>query len=416
MLRQSLGGIFARQNPEVTASSRNLSCFREFLCHNRKSRQKKEVNRQETANHPSTTFLRALVMSRSSKSSSNRKSGRFQIERLETRQTMAADSGMNSGVLEIVGTDAAEIITIGDSPTFSGYYQVTIQAKTGEMLLNRSYLASRVSSIYVAALNGDDKIVNNTNRPSQLYGGWGNNEIYGGSSTDRIHGWYDSDHLYGRGGNDEIFGYGANDYLYGGEGHDWLEGGGGNDSLHGEDGDDMLYGQQNDDNLLGGSGLDFLDGGTGNDDLNGGLGDDVMFGGLGDDDLNGWYGSDWMYGDGEVETSSDGHDTLEGWDGHDLLYGMGGNDTLSGGDHNDTLNGGSGSDVLEGGNDVDIVFGGSGSDSLSGNNEYGCDRGDELYYDASDYSVDRLPALIRMFGGTAVVEGKFKGTWLYVGQ
>lgn len=340
----------------------------------------------------------------------------LQLESLEDRRVMATSASIVGGVLEVRGTNAAETITISESRLQIGRLQVLIRSATGQTTLNRTFQASRVDRIYVAAYGADDVVTNNTNLPSDLYGGRGNNTVTGGSGNDRIHGWYDRDTLKGRGGNDELFGYGNDDVISGGEGHDWIEGGDGRDSLSGDNGDDMIWGQGHGDELFGGIGSDFLDGGTGDDYLSGSVGNDTMFGGLGDDELHGGVGSDWMWGDGEFESSRDGHDTMFGDDGNDRMYGMGGNDELDGGFDHDTLEGGSGNDTLKGNDGEDVLHGGAGSDSFDGGLNQTDAIIDVMYFDALDWNVDGLPGLVRSIGAAGVTEGRYEGSWIYEGH
>ncbi|MCC1494647.1 calcium-binding protein [Cognatishimia sp. F0-27] len=110
-------------------------------------------------------------------------------------------------------------------------------------------------------------------------------------------------------------------------------------------------------------GNDTLTGTDENDSLNGQDGNDTIFGGLGDDTLEGAAGADVL--DGE-----EGNDLLEGGGGSDDLSGGTGLDTLNGGSDNDTLDGGAGDDSLFGGQGFDVGFGGDGADTLAGSNGF----------------------------------------------
>lgn len=71
--------------------------------------------------------------------------------------------------------------------------------------------------------------------------------------------------------------------LKGGRGNDVLWGNDGDDTINGDDGDDNLQGGKGDDVISGGIGNDTIKGYDGNDQINGGAGFDVMIGGNGSD-------------------------------------------------------------------------------------------------------------------------------------
>jgi Ca2+-binding RTX toxin-like protein len=131
-------------------------------------------------------------------------------------------------------------------------------------LVNNAY-QKNINSIAFEGQSGNDKVWNNTNLPSTLRGGYGDDELHGGSANDLIEGGYGSDKLFGNGGNDELWALnqsGGTDntanYLYGGKGDDWLFGADG--------GVNFLYGGDNDDTLWGGDGgTNFMYGQYGND-------------------------------------------------------------------------------------------------------------------------------------------------------
>ena len=67
-----------------------------------------------------------------------------------------------------------------------------------------------------------------------------------------------------------------------------------------------------------------------------------------------------------IQSGTEGPDTLNGGAGADFLMGNGGNDRLFGNAGNDTVEGGAGNDTLSGGPGDDILDGGDGADSLAG--------------------------------------------------
>ena len=216
-----------------------------------------------------------------------------------------------------------------------------------------------------------------------------NNAVNGTPSDEEIH---------GLDGNDDIFGYGGQDVLFGEEGNDRLISEEGNDVLSGGDGDDILISKAGKDILQGNAGADLLVAGVDDDFLEGGGGQDALAGGAGTDTLFGGDGNDILWGDGtysvpdrhwnvtvtnpsahfltveldgiigEISSSDDQADLLDGGAGDDVLLGAGGNDQLYGRDGNDFLIGGDGADRLEGGTGNDNLLGDDESDlSLIGN-------------------------------------------------
>ncbi|MBW6438248.1 hypothetical protein KZ829_31430 [Actinoplanes hulinensis] len=132
--------------------------------------------------------------------------------------------------------------------------------------------------VTVWAYDQNDEIVNDSDVPTTVYGGTGDDRILGGTNRDRLSGQAGNDDIDGGGGNDSIWGGAGTDTLNGRTGDDRLFGGSGGDSLYGSDGNDVLRGEK---------GADYLSGGNGNDRLVGGNGKDKLYGGAGDDRLNG---------------------------------------------------------------------------------------------------------------------------------
>ena len=91
----------------------------------------------------------------------------------------------------------------------------------------------RVTSIDVALAAGGDTVHNNTDIPSVMRGGQGDDVIIGGDSNDTLFGDDGADHIYGGPGRDRVNGGrgtgrgdGKKDFLYGGDDQgDRVEGG-----------------------------------------------------------------------------------------------------------------------------------------------------------------------------------------------
>lgn len=309
-----------------------------------------------------------------------RNARRLGIERLESRQLMAVGAEMTSGILEIEGTENADVISIdtafysmagtGTIPTLQLATQVTIRDRTtNELILQQRFDPLAIQDIVVWSLGGNDKVTNNTNITSSIEGGAGHDELFGGGNIDHLFGGEGHDDLYGRGGNDSLSGNGGNDDLWGGAGNDWMSGGAGYDELWGEAGNDTLIGGEHDDDLFGGD------------------------------------GNDCMWGDQtEPNLLIEGDDYMEGGNGNDFMEGMGGNDIMKGNNGDDTLHGWAGDDDLYGGADEDIMHGGSGYDFF----ETGTGV-DDVYFSPFDESLDGNWAWVYAFAPN-VNEGPYRGT------
>jgi hypothetical protein len=243
------------------------------------------------------------------KRSNNRKP---KIQRLGSREMMAADIDLSNGVLELSGTNSKDKAYVDYS---GNYVKATLNGKS------ERFYTTRVKEILFRGYGGDDYFNNRTAIASKAYGHSGHDTLYGGSGDDTLYGGSGNDKLYGRGGHDYMAGYTGNDTLVGGSGNDHVRGNAGNDKLYG------------------GTGNDTLRGFSGHDKLYGQIGNDTMLGGTGNDHLDGGSGNDKLYGES----------------GHDDLYGHGGMDYLSGGSGRDGLYGGGSSskDTLRGGSDAD---------------------------------------------------------------
>jgi Ca2+-binding RTX toxin-like protein len=164
----------------------------------------------------------------------------------------------------------------------------------------------------------------------------------------------------------------------GGAGSDSILGTSSNDIATGEAGNDNLQGQAGSDHLNGGIGNDLLDGGTGNDTLIGGEGNDSLYGQSGTDSLVGGLGNDFyangVFGDGIVEATGGGIDTVSVWNSYVLpneveVLQLQGSANLNGTGNtlNNRVTGNSGSNQLTGAEGNDSLIGGPGKDLLTGN-------------------------------------------------
>lgn len=110
-----------------------------------------------------------------------------------------------------------------------------------------SYQAAAKVAVYIQALDGDDKIYINGERPGRVDGGSGHDRLAGGIADDTLRGQAGNDLLIGSQGHDALLGGGGDDTMYGDhqphspqvvDWHDVLDGGSGNDRLEGGAGND----------------------------------------------------------------------------------------------------------------------------------------------------------------------------------
>ena len=158
----------------------------------------------------------------------------------DTTVSMIRGAAIHGGVLEVVGTDAADKITL--TPTKD--YTTTVTA--GFLPEGwQSFSRNDYQSIHVWALGGNDSVNVSpvVSAPATLEGGDGNDILRAG------------------GGATTLLGASGNDTLWGGTGACILLGGAGNDVLHGGYGSCVLVGGAGANTLTGGAGRDILIGG-----------------------------------------------------------------------------------------------------------------------------------------------------------
>lgn len=140
------------------------------------------------------------------------------LERLESREVPSTTVATNhtGSVLTVQGTNYADRITVTQT---NGYLRVQASSATGTRI-DRSFVASRVGVIVIAAEAGNDVVVvgNEVTKSARAFGGLGNDTLYGGSGNDYLWGGEGADALYGRGGNDGLYGGAGTDALNGGAG------------------------------------------------------------------------------------------------------------------------------------------------------------------------------------------------------
>ena len=126
------------------------------------------------------------------------------FEQLESRQLMSAS--ISGGVLNVVGTNNADSIILGTSGT-------NLQVLDDGTL--RTFALSSFNRIRVDGLAGNDFLLSgdSVTKPTDFYGGAGEDQIRGGGGNDGIYGGPDLDALTGGGGADRFLVYANTDEI-----------------------------------------------------------------------------------------------------------------------------------------------------------------------------------------------------------
>ncbi|MCA9245807.1 MAG: hypothetical protein KDA42_01800 [Planctomycetales bacterium] len=185
---------------------------------------------------------------------------RCHVEGLEGREMMAADIGLDHGVLKVKGGDLDDTIQI-----YQQGNQIVAELSNADGVMSESFDAAQVQKLKLKGKNGNDAIYNRTSIDAKIKGGKGDDLLVGGD------------------GQDVIFGEKGADAIFGGAGYNYLDGGKHDDRIQGGDDDDDIFGGKGNDVLLGGDGWDIIDGGKGNDSIDGQAGPDEAYGGKGED-------------------------------------------------------------------------------------------------------------------------------------
>lgn len=154
---------------------------------------------------------------------------------IDTLITDADDVIIKGNVLQLGGTDDADMIKVTLEPDETNIIRATVNARSFTLPREHaigSLWLGRFIGFNIIAGDGDDlvSIDSGVGLPATIDGGDGNDSIFGGSGNDS---------LLGGAGNDCISGNGGNDLLIGGPGRDSLVGGDGDDTLD-SDADDEI--------------------------------------------------------------------------------------------------------------------------------------------------------------------------------
>lgn len=302
-------------------------------------------------------------------------------ETLENRAMFAAAafaSLSSHGTLNVSGTSLNDVISVRRSGS-------DVIASRNSSVLRFHY--ANVKRIMVKSLDGSDRFINHTSRPSTLVGGAGNDTLQGNVGADVFDGGTGNNFFDPRGGKDvfdytnlapgpfERFvivssseahfverDYTDSDFPTGGDDFVWTP----NITVRLSPNDDLVGA------LMDGTSVE-IDGGEGNDSINvsksldysGLLAPRTLLGGGGNDDIEADDGNNVLLGGVGADTliGGFGKDSLDGGPGNDLLKGGAGNDTLIGGPGKDTLLGQSGNDrLIANDGEKDFLDGGSGTD------------------------------------------------------
>ena len=119
---------------------------------------------------------------------------------VQTTTAVIIGAGINNGVLQIVGSDAANNVTVNKQG--NGWFKV--HADFFPEANFRRFDASQISYIQMWLCNGDDQatIAGNIDTPATVYGGGGNDHINGGGGRSILIGGPGADRLVGGSGDD----------------------------------------------------------------------------------------------------------------------------------------------------------------------------------------------------------------------
>ncbi len=116
----------------------------------------------------------------------------LKLENLEGRSLMAADISLSNDVLNINGTTNNDIISVIEVVgTGNGWdssvigYRATVQNRdSGQIVLTKDYGLNEFKTIVMNGDLGNDRLLNQTSKPSVLMGGGGTDTAYGGTGAD----------------------------------------------------------------------------------------------------------------------------------------------------------------------------------------------------------------------------------------
>ena len=157
-----------------------------------------------------------------------------------TTTAVVTGVGLNDGVLQVVGTNKRDAVTI---TPFGGGSGIRVKiASAGRHTQAYHFASSAVQSILVILCDGHDSvtIADPISQPATIKAGNDNDVIRTGRGADQIDAGPGNDRIWSHGGADSIDAGVGNDQIWSHNGNDTVVGGGGNDEIRSGSGDDRI--------------------------------------------------------------------------------------------------------------------------------------------------------------------------------
>jgi Ca2+-binding RTX toxin-like protein len=165
---------------------------------------------------------------------------------------------LSAGTLRVVADNANDVVEIRQVGFRIGQ-TVTVKDKTATPNATWNFNAAAVQRIVVDLKGGGDRLDSTVAKPTQVWGGDGNDYLVTGAGADEIDAGAGDDYVSAGGGHDTLYGRTGNDILLGGTGNDRVFGQEGTNTLIGETGNDSLFAGTRADGVYGGEGYDHLE-------------------------------------------------------------------------------------------------------------------------------------------------------------
>lgn len=254
--------------------------------------------------------------------------------------TRRSSISVSAGVLEIVGSDADDVVRLRPVGTAIQVEMLTAEGVVRQLVRPELGLR-RFLLVNVTLGPGDDRLEAALLRvPTRAVGGSGDDYLRTGTAADIIFG----DETDGTGtGTNAIRSGAGDDNITVGDGQNAIDTGNGRDTVTAGDGNNAIVTGAQNDVIIAGDGVNEIDAGVGNDSVTTGAGGSLIDAGAGND----------------VVTAAGGNNFILGGAGRDVLVAGAGFDRIVGGLGNDLIAGGLGADALEGNGGNDILIDGT---------------------------------------------------------